>query len=387
MSKGTIIYIGGFSLPDKNAAAHRVLSNAKILKEIGHKVVFIDIDNQLRYDEKSKITCKKIQDFDCWSIPYPKSNKQWIHYLISIDFFLGVLNHYSDVKAVICYNYQSVAFIKIKNYCIKNNIKIFADCTEWYSTAGNNLIFKIIKGFDSYLRMRIIQKKLDGIIVISRYLENFYKNCKNVVRIPPLVDLSEEKWNHLTSKSILDKVLIVYAGNPGKDKDKLNLVIEGINKLDKMYNFEFYVIGITKKQYLKDYENHKEIIGKLDDKVKFLGRLPHQESLNMVKKANYSMFIRENNRMTKAGFPTKFVESISCGTPVITSKNSDLEEYVTEGENGHFVSGGEGIILKLESILSKENLGELEKSLKSFDYKVFHYKNYVKQFSEFLNKI
>ena len=31
MEKGTILYIGGFELPDKNAAAHRVLSNGKIL--------------------------------------------------------------------------------------------------------------------------------------------------------------------------------------------------------------------------------------------------------------------------------------------------------------------------------------------------------------------
>lgn len=29
MALGTIVYIGGFEMPDKNAAAHRVLNNAK----------------------------------------------------------------------------------------------------------------------------------------------------------------------------------------------------------------------------------------------------------------------------------------------------------------------------------------------------------------------
>ena len=34
--KGTIIYYGGFSLPDKNAAANRVVSNGKIFKDLGY---------------------------------------------------------------------------------------------------------------------------------------------------------------------------------------------------------------------------------------------------------------------------------------------------------------------------------------------------------------
>ena len=40
-----IIYIGGFELPDKNAAAHRVLGNAKILRELGYKVILIEFNS------------------------------------------------------------------------------------------------------------------------------------------------------------------------------------------------------------------------------------------------------------------------------------------------------------------------------------------------------
>ena len=46
------------------------------------------------------------------------------------------------------------------------------------------------------------------------------------------------------------------------------------------------------------------------------------------------MFLRDDNRVTKAGFPTKFVESISAGVPVITNKTSDLEYHLKNGENG-----------------------------------------------------
>ena len=66
MSKGTILYVGGFELPDKNAAAHRVLSNGKAIRELGYDVVFVDIDKTLRFDEDISTTYRNIQGFDCW---------------------------------------------------------------------------------------------------------------------------------------------------------------------------------------------------------------------------------------------------------------------------------------------------------------------------------
>lgn len=390
MSKGTIIYIGGFQLPDRNAAAHRVLSNGKILKELDYNVVFIDVDTTIQYGNDILNTKKDIQGFNCWSAPYPKSYGQWFNYLSSINSIIKVLSQYSDVKAVICYNYQAVALMKLKKFCSKNNIKVLADCTEWYSTKGANILFKIIKNLDSFLRMRIIQKKLNGLIVISRYLEKFYRNCSNVICIPPLVDLSEKKWEIeevLGVNYIDDKIVIVYAGSPGKNKDKINIIIEVLYELSNIYSFEFYVVGVSKKEYLDNYRKHNEILNKLNGHVKFLGRLNHFESIRYIKMADYTMFIRDVNRTNNAGFPTKFVESISCGTPTITTKTSDLEEYLVDGENGYFIDTEkkEEIITNLKKILEKRNYQFMKD--KNIDSKIFDYKNYVEQVRGFMNKI
>lgn len=380
MSKGTIIYIGGFELPDKNAAAHRVLNNAKVLRSLGYNVVFVDVDKQLNYYSIMTDTKRIIQNFECWSVPYPKTNKQWINYLCDIDLIINFMNQYSDIKAVICYNYQAIAFMKIKKYCNKNNIKILADCTEWYSTKGSNIVFKIIKGFDSFLRMRVIQKHMDGVIVISRYLEQYYKNCENVICIPPLVDLSEEKWNIASQDCYSDdKLHFIYAGSPGKDKDKLNFVIECLDELNHISNYTFTIVGITKEQYIKDYLEHEGIIKNLGDRISFRGRVSHRISLDYVKCADFSMFIREKTRMTKAGFPTKYVESISCGTPVITTKTSDLENYIVEGENGFFIDTDdkELSVSVLRKILGM-NVVEIRKMKDEYvDSNVFHYTKYI----------
>lgn len=50
MKTGTITYIGVFKLPDKNAAAHRGLSNGKALRDFGYTVVILDVAEALPQD-------------------------------------------------------------------------------------------------------------------------------------------------------------------------------------------------------------------------------------------------------------------------------------------------------------------------------------------------
>ena len=47
--KKTILYLGGFLLPDKNAAAHRVVNNSKIFEALNYNVILIG------YDKKKKM--------------------------------------------------------------------------------------------------------------------------------------------------------------------------------------------------------------------------------------------------------------------------------------------------------------------------------------------
>ncbi|MHB1484504.1 MAG: glycosyltransferase [Saccharofermentanales bacterium] len=405
MSKGTIFYIGGFEMPDRNAAAHRVLNNAKIFRKMGYDVVFLGVDRQIDQQidlqtgagqpfagEKTDVlkTRTSFQGFDCWSIPYPVSNGQWIRYLSSIDSFTRVISQYKDVKAVICYNYQSLAMVKIRGYCWKNKIKLLADCTEWYSTKGANIVFKVLKGLDSMVRMRFVQKQLDGIIVISKYLRNYYAASKNVVCIPPLVDLSEEKWNRASNTGdTAGKIKLVYSGSPSKNKEMLDFVLDLLYQLKDRQNFIFYIIGITKDQFLSIYGDSEIIAGHLQGNVIFLGRLSHDKSLQYIASADFSMLVRDDTRMNKAGFPTKFVESISCGTPVITNRTSDLEDYVKEGENGFFIDirnkqASLDIMNRILAMPSDEITRMKNYCLES---RVFHYENYIGQMNEFFKKL
>ena len=101
MNQGVILYIGGFELPDKNAAAHRVLSNAKILGSLGKKVVFIGVDKSLSWDSAILATEDVVQGFETYSVPYPQKREHWIKYLTDIQDYIKVFDRFEKIALLL----------------------------------------------------------------------------------------------------------------------------------------------------------------------------------------------------------------------------------------------------------------------------------------------
>lgn len=368
-NKKSIIYIGGFELPDKNAAAHRVLNNAKALRELGYDVIFIDINRECSTGIlETKDECCGFTKF---SMQY--TNKR----LVSIEDFQKVYKFLNiDLYAVIAYNYPGIALGKLLGFCRKNKIKIYADCTEWFGFLGNNPITKLIKGIDSFIRMNIVQPKLDGMIAISSYIASYYEKKLPTICIPPLTDINDEKWKPEPAADH-EFIEILYAGNPGKHKDKINKIIEALTKMPDA-EVHLTVIGISKEEFLSYYPEDKNVLEQLEDMVTFKGKLPHREVITYLKQADFSMFYREVTRITMAGFPTKFSEAITCGTPVITNKTSDLERYLIEGENGYWINDIESDLRRLfvekKTICCKDTVSR----------SLFYYESYKNHFKRIL---
>ncbi|MDO8949067.1 MAG: glycosyltransferase [Actinomycetota bacterium] len=378
MTKGTILYIGGFELPDNNAAAHRVFGVAKALRVIGYEVVLIGVSKgPLETIEQGR---REIQGFDTWSLPYPQSTKDWIEHVSSIDALSTIGGHYERVTTVILYNYPAMALSRAMLYCRRRRIKCLCDCTEWYGMPRGLSLSAVAKAVDTVVRMRILQKRTDGVICISSYLQRYYESQTATVLVPPLVDLDEEKWRSGAVQSESAGKTFVYSGSPGRDKDRLDVVVESLATLDESLSYTFKVLGVTQAEYLGYYPEHREVLIRLGHRVIFLGRVPHSESLTHVRFADFTVFIRQANRANNAGFPTKFVESTACGTPVITTETSDLGRYVHSGENGFLVcsdadelGGLLADIIKGEAVLDH-----------GIDSRVFDYRSHVEGIRAFL---
>ena len=376
------LYVGGFQLPDKNAAAHRVLGIAKILKELGHEVVFLDVDETMQSDALSEIHLEA--GFVTYSQKRPAGTGQWVQYILNPLHVEEVLDKYEDWAGVIAYNYPAMALHKLKRVCHKREIKVFADCTEWYQLEYVKSIRDVALVIDTFFRMRIVQKKLDGLIGISHFLGNYYKKHLPTIVLPPLVDKEEKKWIKNSSNSSEDAVSLAYVGSPGvpgQTKDKLIEIIRTICKAD--WNVKLNIVGMSKEEYCGYYPDVEKMIEDRNNII-FLGRMAHLDALEIIKSSDYTIFYREVSKVSTAGFPTKFVESVSCGTPVITNRTSDLHLYIRNGKNGVLLEN-EDFENQLFSFL--KDVSSIEEKNAEVETEKFDYRNYVSEVKDWLNEM
>ena len=388
--KRAVLYCGGFILPDKNAAAHRVLANGKILKQLGYEVFFqgVYLDNL-----DIRIKDKNYNGFHFFSNHYPTTFLNWFSYLTSIENQKSLIKKIKKsykIDFLIAYNFPSIALNRLRIFCKSHNIKIISDCTEWESVPFKKPFKFLIKSFDTFYRMRIIHKKLDGLIVISSLLRKFYlSDIKEILMVPPLVDKNESKWR-APSNLKKNEIVFCYVGSPSLKKDKVGLIVDAFSKfcLDSKVVSKLRIVGITKKEYIRMF-NPKGVNSSVDSKIKFLGRVSHIQSITELSNSNFSIFFRDNTRKNNAGFPTKFVESISSGTPVITNNTSDLSDYMYKSQFGFILGDND-----LKTIVANLNYISKIESHKLFDMKdvcyksdLFHYEKYVNRFKFFISRV
>ncbi len=367
---GKILYIGGFELPDKNAAAQRVVANALTLRKLGYEVSFIS-------STKDRLNIvREFNGFYCEYIDYPQSLMQWFEYIttfVSTDRILKYNPNY-----IILYNFPAIASLRILRTCHKKGIKVIHDLTEWESSNGWSPK-EIIRKIDINLRMHYCVKKMDGIIAISRYLYDYYSSYTNTILIPPTVDILNSKFNRERELSVNNPIQLVYAGSIGKgNKDRLDYIVDTVSKVNSL---KLIVVGLTAEQY----ENTYSRLPKDCNNIEFKGRVSHNEAVNIVCHSDFQMLIRENSLKNKAGFPTKFVESISCCTPLIATISSNICDYLVDGKNGFIVDENNSLqyVLKKVSQLSQEEIVAMKVQCRNFTG--FDYRSYKEEFSKLFN--
>lgn len=162
------------------------------------------------------------------------------------------------------------------------------------------------------------------------------------------------------SKDIIDPIIENLLFNFNKDKIQFILNLVGIT--DKELNLKF---GI------RDWKS----IG-----INALGRLSHDETEKIVSKSDFSILLRQNKRYAKAGFSTKFAESMSNGIPVICTKVGGADVLVEHMKNGILIENNDNETIEniFKSILQLSNKeittmkeNAYESALKYFDYKAY----------------
>lgn len=336
-----ILYIGAFRLPNFDAAAARVLSNAKAFKAAGHDVSFISWGGAYRDDDLCSDGTYKVDGFEyiITNELDPKGDflsKIYQQYIRGCKTISILRNMTQLPNLIILYNASNKWTKEMKKFCEFNNIKLANDITEWYD---NNEI-RLTNMLPNYINMTHTQHLVKNKIVISSYLNEYYKDSNNLL-LPPLCDFELSKWSNTISDERIQAfngVTLIYAGNPAK-KDCVHTVINAVNALaNEGYQIRFVILGVSRETYLKNYRN-KLFSNDLNKNIIFLGRVSQDLIPAYYKMADFMVLLREPSRKNMAGFPTKFAESMVSGVPVIANATSDIHQYLQNGQNGFIVNG------------------------------------------------
>ena len=376
-----IVYIGA-DIPDKAPAAVRVFSNAMALKSYGFDVVIISVDTV------KTIEHNVINGIEVWHLARPVSTKGWALKLVDVARYTSIIDKIDNVKAVLAYEQPAVCYLRLRRYCHKRGIKILAETAEWqkWENLGNlSGIARLVRVIDIAASMKYAYKRSDGIIVTSSYFKGHFNNCAPILVVPTL------QYQKIDVTKVVEEQSVrrfVYAGQLGYRKDLLNDIIKAFYVLrDREYVFN--ILGLTYDEYVErfpDEEQYLKAINKDQERIKFFGKVPHKDVLNMVGNSDFALIIRESIRRNNVGFPTKYGESINCGTPVIVSDFSDVVFYTKKYNVGivtDISSIEKGIKKALE--MDSEELSSMRKRCKQCD--AFYYTGYIKEFGEFVNKI
>ena len=382
-----IIYLGNFNRPDNNAPGKRVYGNALILSQLSYKVILIGKENGIA-DQSFPIE----YGHNIFYYSFPEKGYKTSEY---INFVKRIIEKEGKPEIIIRYGSPGLALFDkaLLRLCKNNNIKLITDVVDWLQSGGGNLVFSIVKGIDTYLEKSIYNKKSDGVIAISSYLSRYYasRGCKTI-EIPPLV--KQYSKNESNNKI----VSIVYAGVPfrlgrqvkssSEVKDRLDLSVEAISSISNN-NVTLNIYGLTKEQYLEAYPNHKQLVERSSDRIVFHGRKSMIEVQEAVNYADFTILLREKNRATMAGFPTKVVESLSCGTPVITTDTSDLKKYITDGENGFFVNLADtkSLTEQMEKIISIDSAERLRLKENCYKWQSFVFEEHIESMQNFIDSV
>lgn len=372
-----IAYVGMFLVDQESPGLQRVAGVSRALALGGHDVV-IGGQGQERAStngrarrppgpSRGRIDIVGFGD----KISTPGHSRPW-----ALDYgvarWLGSLR--PRPQLVITYGGTGPFLSAVRRWADKVGVARVIDSVEWYDRrhiAGGRWG---LKALDNELSMRWRYPHHDGAIAISRMLEQHLRShCPHVIRVPPVMDVHAAK---LGLKRSTGPLVLLYAGSPGR-KDFLGEVVKATSMVDALGSrIRLEVVGTT----LEEARRLPGMPNSIPSSVSFSGRVSRAHVLELVGSADYIPLLRPGLRYAHAGFPTKVVEAMAVGTPVIANLTSDLFEHVVHGETGlvSVTADRDGFATALEVALRggrqlarRLSVAARTEAIRSFDFRAY----------------
>lgn len=275
----------------------------------------------------------------------------------------------------------SIAALLASKLCRVSTIAIVTDLPNYiqnYNIQRKTILKRYLSNLNRKLSNCFV-KKYNYYLLLTEYMNKIVNpRDKPYVIIEGMVDLKMNfSFNTLQNK--YDDKIILYAGNL-REKYGLKNLIEAFIRIKK-FNIGLWIYGAG------DMENEINNYAKIDKRIKYFGVIPNEEVIQVQLKATLLVNPRPSiEEFTKYSFPSKNMEYMVSGTPVLTTPlqgmPNEYNEYVYLFED----ESVEGMSKTIDYILSKSKEELHKKGLRAKEY-VLKEKNNVMQAQRLLELI
>jgi glycosyltransferase involved in cell wall biosynthesis len=170
------------------------------------------------------------------------------------------------------------------------------------------------------LKLFIELKTLDGILLITRSLVEFYKTRlggdSRILLVPSTVDPTRFKKPKTNNP---DFKYIGYFGSVNFDRDNVDLLINSFADIHEKHSDLHLVLGgmyaTAEEKLIKDLVKQRGI----ESKVHLLRYLSREEIVQYLINSHILVLVRSDDPDTNASFPCKLTEFLATGNPCNSS--------------------------------------------------------------------
>jgi glycosyltransferase involved in cell wall biosynthesis len=241
------------------------------------------------------------------------------------------------------------------------------------------------------LKLRVEIYLVDGILCISHFLMDFYRQrgvqLHRLLLVPSTVDPHRFETK---PERPLPFPYIGYFGMLTFKRDNLDSLIEAFARIATKYDKLNLVLGGP------EYGNEKIKIKslaedlKISDRLHLLEYMPREEIIKYIVNSKVLVMVRANDLKAQASFPSKLTEYLATGLPVVSVDVGEISNYLTDGLNAFIVEPGDSNKLaeKLDHILNHyDSALETAKRGRQLVYNVFNYKFQAKRIISFIDSL
>lgn len=273
---------------------------------------------------------------------------------------------------------QAALFAKKRDSRIKICV-VVPDLPQYMSFSNRKWsLYNLLKRFDIKVQRRLLSE-IDAFVVLTEKMTTFLGiEKKPYVVVEGIADASVQYFENCLGEKYEKKVCL-YAGGL-QEAYGIALLCEAFTKAD-VPNSELHIYGRG------DYESALKHICRSTNRIKYLGTKSNSEIVQEEIKATLLINPRPvEEEFTKYSFPSKNMEYMASGTPVLTTRLPGMPEEYNKYVYLIDEVSVDGISRALTDVLSlsRETLHEKGASARNF---VLREKSYIQQTRKILDLI